>query len=224
MPAYVSTPLGPPPETLQPGVPGYAFGSFNANLPTTKMLVTTTASTGGTATVGVQVIEGKIPDVGSLVTIRGTSQGAGAFNVTNIAITAVSIVAGTGVGTIQFALVGTVVSAADAGLALVPTPEVGEALTNATSKTFAVPEPVGSDTNQKGVVWSTSYPSAPGAVTMVLQGSLFDIDGQYQTVDTSTNVNGETRVYGPSNFRFFRLKASGVSGGTNPTVIGKIFI
>jgi len=224
MPAYVSTPFGPKPETLQPGTPGYSFGSFNANAPTTKMFVSKTGSSAGTATITVQVVEGNIPIVGALITITGTQQGAGVFNVANAAITAVSITAATGAGTIQFALAGTVATSGDAGLALVPTPEVGEALAVLAGKAFAVPYVVGQNDNERSVSWQLNYPSAPATVSVSLQGSLEDVDGLYQTIDTSTNVNGELRVATLSNYRFLRLKSTIATGGTNPTIIGRIFV
>ena len=224
MPVYSTNPFGAPPETLQPGQPGYAFGSFNANAPTTKMIVSKTASTGGTATVTVQVVEGNIPIVGALITIRGTSQGAGVFNVTNASITAVSITATTGQGTIQFALAGTVASSGDAGIALVPTPEVGEFLAVQASKAFAVPYATGFNDNERSITWQLNYPSAPAVVSVSLQGSLEDVDSLYSTIDTSTNVNGEERVTTLSNFRFLRLKVTQASGGTNATIVGRIFV
>jgi hypothetical protein len=224
MPPYAASPFQPNPVLLLAGQPGYAFGSFAEHLPDTRMQVTTTARTGGTATVGVKVLEGNAPIVGALITIIGTTQGAGAFNVTNVALTAVSIDPVLGTGTVQFPLAGGVIaSAADIGAAMVPTPEVGEALGNTASVSFAVPAPTGVGSNARTVTWSTAYPTPPATVTMVLQGSLFDIDSQYQTIDTSTNVNGEERVSTLTGYRFLRLKASGVTG-TNPTCVGKIHI
>jgi hypothetical protein len=225
MPSYDSNPFSPTsPLTLQPGQPGYAFGSFAEHLPATLMQVTTTARAASVATVGVLIREGNIPAVGSLITIQGTSQAAGVFNVSNVALTTVTINAVTGVGTVQFAIgAGTTTQAADIGAAMVPTPEVGEALTNTASQAFAVPAPTGAGASGRTVTWSTSYPTAPAGVTMALQGSLFDIDAQYQTLDTSTAVGGEERVFTLTAFRFLRLKASGVSGAS-PLCIGKIFV
>jgi hypothetical protein len=225
MPSYNSTPFAPNPTLLQPGQPGYAFGSWSEGSPDTRMQVTTTARAASVATIGVLIIEGKIPLVGSLITVLGTAQAGGAFNVTSVAITAVSINSTTGVGTIQFAIgAGTTVQAADFGVAMSATPEAGEALTNTASQSFAIQVPAGQNESGRSITWSTVYPSAPGAVTMALQGSNFDLDSQYQTLDTSTNVNGDERVFANANFRFLRLKASGVSGGSSPTVIGKIYV
>jgi hypothetical protein len=224
MPSYAASPFQPNPILLQPGQPGYAFGNFEEGVPDTRIQVTTTARAASVATVGVKILEGEIPLVGSLISIIGTTQAAGAFNVTNAALTAVTIDSSTGVGTVQFAIgAGTTVQAADFGTAMVPTPEEAEALTNSASQAFAVPEPAGSNTNPKTITWSTAYPTAPASVSMLLQGSLFDIDSQYTTLDTSTATGGELRVFTSTAFRFLRLKATNVTGAS-PTCIGKIFI
>jgi hypothetical protein len=223
MPPYSASPFQPNPVLLLAGQPGYAFGSFSEHLPDTRMQVTTTARAASVATVGVKILEGNAPAVGSLISIIGTTQAGGAFNVTNAALTAVTIDAVLGTGTVQFAIgAGTTAQAADFGTAMVPTPEVGEALTNTASQSFAVPEPTGRNTNEKTVTWSTAYPTAPATVSMLLQGSLFDIDAQYQTIDTSTNTAGEERVSTLTHYRFFRLKATNVTGAS-PTCIGKIY-
>jgi hypothetical protein len=222
MPAYQAAPalVNAPPPQLVPGVPAYAFGS-RALGPTRRLAVTTTASAGGTATLGVKVLEGNIPAVGDLISVAGTQQQGGAFNVTNAALTAVSIVAATGVGTVQFALAGATASAADPGVAVIPVPEIGEALTNTSSQAFGIQEVSGMNDNTRTITWSTVYPTAPATVTMALQASLFDIDSQYQTLDTSTNAAGEERFTTLTNFRFLRFKASGVTGA-NPTAIVKL--
>lgn len=223
MPSYSASPFQPNPVLLLAGQAGYAFGSFAEHSPDTRMQVTTTARAASVATVGVKILEGPIPAIGSLITIIGTSQAGGAFNVTNAALTAVTIDSVLGTGTVQFTIgAGTTTQAADFGTAMVPTPEVGEALTNTASQAFAVPEPVGRNTNEKTITWSTAYPTAPATVSMALQGSLFDIDAQYQTIDTSTNTAGEERVSTLTHYRFLRLKASSVTGAS-PTCIGKIY-
>lgn len=225
MPAYQSTPASNnPPQCLQPGVPGYAFGS-KATGQTTLLQITKVAITGNVATITVLVREGNIPVVGQLISITGTSQLTPLFNVSNIAISGVSIVAATGVGTITFALVhADVVAVDDNGQGYVPVNEVGETLVNASSIAFAMQEIVGQNANARTITWSTMYPSAPTSVTMTLQASLFDIDAQYQSLDSSTNTAGDERQVTASNFRFLRVVASAVVGGTSPTSIVKVMI
>ena len=95
MPAYIVSPLDGVPPMLLPGINGYSTGSL-ASGPTARMLVTSVAINGSNvATLGVQMVEGNIPAVGSLISVRGTqtptSGGAPNFNVSNIALASVSI-------------------------------------------------------------------------------------------------------------------------------------
>src|SRR5258705_1170313 len=130
MPPYNSSPAtNTPVPLLQPGVSGYAFGSFDRTFPTTLMQVTSVSLTGNFATVLVNLREGAMPTVGALITIRGTTAAGGAFNVLNAAIQVVSFNQQTGVGSISFILVhADVVTTPDNGMAYVPVPEIGEAL------------------------------------------------------------------------------------------------
>jgi hypothetical protein len=225
MPSYQNNPSGNNPvQMLLRGVPGYAFGSWDADQSTTLMQVTSVAKTGGTATVGVTMREGDIPIVGNLITVRGVATD-NSFNVTNASLTNVTIDATTGKGTVQYAVTGgVVVTTPDAGQAYVPVQEVGEAVANGSSQAFAVQEVPAGDDNQMTVTWSTFFPSNPAAVTVNLQGSLFDIDAQYATLDSSTSVSGETRTISDIRFRFLRFNITGASGGSSPTIVGKLLV
>jgi hypothetical protein len=172
------------------------------------------------ATIAVQLLEGYIPKVGDLITVVGTTTDSGAANVTNVALTAVSISTVTGIGTLSYAATGTnQTTTPDSGMFYIPVPEVGEALVNGSSQAFAIPESgSGHDMNGLTITWRTSYPTAPSAVTMNLQAAEVDQDSQYSTLDTSTNVTGETRVITLTRFRFLRVNASGVTG-TSPLAV-----
>lgn len=219
MPPFQAPGTNNPTELLVPGVPGYAFGS-KAVGPTAELQITNVALTGNVATISVSVQRGNIPTTSGLITIRGTQAAGGAFNVTNVAITGVTINSQTGIGTITFALVhADVVSVADAGQAHVPVPQIGEALVNGASKVFAIPSVGGQNDNGVTVTWSTAYPSAPGAVTMTLQAAEENVDSAFQQLDTSTSVTGEIRSITLTRFRFIRVLVSGASGGSSPTAI-----
>lgn len=225
MTAYVSSPAGPPPVELLPGVTGYAFGSRNLNKPTVRMTITSVAVSGNVATVGVQIVEGYIPSVGDLITVTGTTTIGGAANVTNQAITAVNITATTGAGTISFALTHADQSVQpDTGMGFVPIPEVGEALANGTSQAFAIPSKEGFNDNGLTITWSTRFPSSPGSVTMTLEAAMENEDSQFITLDTSTNVTADERLITLTRFRFLRIRAANVAGGSSPTVIARIDI
>ena len=225
MPTYDNSLTLPPysPELLLPGVDGYAFGSLNRNAPVTRMAITSVAIAANVATLGVKVFEGNIPVVGGRISVSGTSTDAGAANVNNIAISAVSINSLTGIGTVTYAATGgNQTTTPDTGMAYVLVSEVGETLVNASSKAFALPSVRG--VNGMTLTWSTLYPSAPAGVTMTLQAAMEDIDSQYTTLDTSTNVNGDVRSITLTLFRFVRVTASGVSGGSSPTSVVRIAI
>ena len=223
MPAYIVTPLDGIPPMLLPGIVGYSFGSFNPDLPTTRMQVTSVAITSNVATLTVQMVEGNIPAVGSLISVRGTQKAGGAFNVSNIALTGVSIVALTGIGTVTFALThADVTSTPDAGAADVPVPEVAEAMTNSTGLQLTMQPASGLPNNSRDVEWTILTPSAPASVSAALQVADTDAEADYSTIDTSTAV-GSRQVAGV-RANFIRIKLSSVVGGTLPTVIGKVLV
>jgi hypothetical protein len=211
---------------LQPGVPGYAFGSKNPLQPTTLLQITRVALTSNVATVTVLVREGNIPAVGSLITIQGTQTASGAFNVTNVAITGVTITASTGVGTITFALThADVASTADAGQGYVPVPEVGEALTGSvqTSQAFAIPQAENKGDQQTVIRWQTTFPSAPASAAVQLEVSEVYDDSQFVAILTMTQAGGLQEI---SNIRarFVRVKVTASSGGSSPTIVSKILV
>lgn len=208
---------------LLPGIVGYSFGSFNSDLPTTRMQVTNVALTSNVATLGVQMVEGNIPAVGSLISVRGTQKAGGAFNVSNIALTGVSIVALTGIGTVTFALThADVTSTPDAGAADVPVPEVAEAMANSTGLQLTMQSASGLPNNSRDVEWTILTPSAPASFSAALQVADTDAEADYSTIDTSTAV-GSRQVAGV-RANFIRIKLSSVVGGTLPTVIGKVLV
>jgi hypothetical protein len=231
MPPYNFSPaVNTPVRLLQPGVPGYAFGSFDASAPTTLMQVSNVALASNVATVTVLLREGKIPAVGSLLTIRGTDTASGAFNVVNEAIGTVTIDSVTGIGTITFNLThADVVSNPDAGQGYVPVPEIGEALTGTnavpqSSQAFAIQDIAGHNENGLTINWSVYFPSAPSTAVIALECADVDQDNQYVMVDSTNSTSIDNRSYVDTRFRFVRLKATGVAGGASPTVVGRINI
>ncbi len=227
MPVYNGSPFAAPAQLLLVGgPPAYAFGSKKLNIPTARMQVTSvSANASNIATVGVKMIEGAIPTVGSLISIIGTASAAGAYNITNIPITNVVIDATTGIGTITFALTTAQLAVtADIGEARGPIPEVAEALTNnSSSQQFAISDPVGFDVNTRILTWQTIYPSAPAGITAALQGAMNDVDSQYVNLDTSTAVGGEIRQVTINEIGFVRVRITGL-GGAAPTCIIKLSI
>ena len=69
-----------------------------------------------------------------------------------------------------------------------------------------------------GLSWTTVITGGP-TVSILLEGSVDDVDGHYATVDTSTAGAGETRVMTAATIaglKFFRVKVSITSGGSSP--------
>jgi hypothetical protein len=213
-----------PPTLLQPGQNGYFFGSYNANKPNPRFAVTSTAGDGATATIIVALREGFAPAVGDLVTVSGTTRAAGAFNVTNVALSAVSLDPVTGVGTLQYASTGNVGAGADAGQAIILNGEVPELLpVNGASQALAIQTAAGQNDNGKNIAWATRFTVAPLAVTLHLQGALLDIDADYVDIGTTTSLTGDNLVVSNVTQRFYRILVTDYSGST-AKIISKMTI
>lgn len=226
---YVSSPFTQR-ESLIPGKIGFSYGSFDTHNPGSRMQVTSVAITTNVATLGVNLLEGPIPIVGNLVSVQGTqtatSGGAPNFNVTNVALSAVSIDLITGVGTISFALTSSnIATTPDAGQAIAPAAIVLETLPSsaAAGKQFAVASANLASDGQRGITWFTQFSGSPSTVTMNLQGSDVDTDASYTTIDSSTVATGESRSLGNVNYQFYRIQAAS-TGGTSPKVAAGIMV
>lgn len=221
MPAYSKDPSAAIALAL-PGTPVYAFGSLSDRVSPSRMTISNVALTANVATLTVQVIEGNIPAVGALVTVRGTQTSAGVFNVTQIALTGAAINATTGAGTITYALTNANIgSVADSGMAVAPQAIVFEAVvTNENS--VAVALPMAQDGKSISgfsaeVVWA---PGTSGGAVAVQCSDDNSNSGDYQTVSTITYPN--TR-YDPAGLsaQFVRLQISVALVGAT-TIAGRI--
>lgn len=226
MPSYVTSPFALR-SALLSGVVSYSFGGYKDTTPPTRMKVTSVAIATNVATLGVTIIEGLIPVVGALISVQGTqtvtSGGAPNFNVTNVALTGVTINSSTGAGTVTFALTSNDISTtADAGMAMVPQPETAEALAIGSGQQFAMQSDQGFPSNSRDISWSIETPSAPSTFTANLQVADFDEDSLYSTVASTTATGWQTQVGVRGNF--VRVNLSTTSGGTSPTIIAKILI
>jgi hypothetical protein len=239
MPAYVTSPFKPVPALLVSGNPSYLYGSFDDKSSPTQGAVLTNAGVTTTATLAFLITSGKIPVVGELITVIGCANSAN-FNVTNVAIASVSVVAATGVCTVTYAISSTTQGTlADVGAVFIPRAEVGEALGNGSSAPVAAPFNNPQVDQGKVLSVSVKFPSLPTATTVKLQGANFDIDAEYEDIATVATVAGGVVTVGPDwntgqgasgtaagvnqlNYRFYRLNVSGTSGGSSPTIVGKI--
>ncbi len=231
MPTMNTSAFAPLPEVVLPGKPAYIYGSLATDTQDTLLQVTNVAATGGTATVSVYVRAGNIPVVGNLISIAGTQASSGLFNVSSAPLTNVTINATTGIGTVQFALVGTVGSVADSGQALVPIQEVPETLAANTSVPVYVPSQEPNDMGTKSITTAVTFPTMPTTATVNLYsainlpknlpgsaGSEWTLDGVVATVAASAQTVGPLFTYdtGANTAalagRFFCLQVTGVTG------------
>jgi hypothetical protein len=224
MPLYPTGAGGNTPVSLlQPGVPGYAFGSKDASFPTTQLQVTNVALTTNVATVSVTMRRGKVPAAGSSISITGTAAASGTFNVSGVTISTVSINATTGVGTITFPLThADVVSVADAGQAYVPVPEVAESLAVQKSQAFAIQSTIG---RGYGITWTYTCPSAPSTIAIQLEGAVNNSDSEYTLIGSSqTTTSGYNEIVAqvPNLINFVRVRVTATTGGSSPTIISKL--
>lgn len=82
---------------------------------------------------------------------------------------------------------------------------------------FALPSYAGQPDTGTAVRWQTLFGTAPTAVSLVLQGAMSDVDAEYQTLDTSTQVAGEARTVTGVQARFLRIKFNSSTGGSGLT-------
>jgi hypothetical protein len=197
---YQLTPFKVSPRLMVQGTPEYMLGSYPTDVAPTQGVVLSDSAATTTATVTVKIYQGNIPLPGSLITIVGSANSAGIFNVTNATILTVSAPAPVdeGVYTITFAIASTTqATTIDSGLFMVPQPEVGDALTAAIvaalpiSSAPIVSPVAGPNSVGKSLSCTITLPASTAAipstlagVTVVLQGANFDLDGQYNTVGT----------------------------------------
>jgi hypothetical protein len=215
LPSYVDSPFQVP-ILAQKGVATYLFGSYNYRQAHTKAWLTNVALTTNVATVTVQIVEGEIPLVGSLISISNSSSTSGTFNVKRAVVTGATI-AGDGTGTITFALThADIASAADTGTVIVEVPEIGETIAAGASIPCLIQAPEGD--SQFTVETAVTCSTMPTGLTVVLQKAIHDRDAEYTTVGNAAVIAASAFTTGPvAHFtlergHFYRFLASGLSG------------
>jgi hypothetical protein len=139
----------------------------------TLIQVTSVAISANVATVVGTIQRGNVPVAGNLISIQGTQTLSGAFNVSSIPLSSVSVVVATGVVTMTFPLVGTTtLSTADAGKALIPIAEVAETLAANTSVPVYVPSQEPNDMGSKSITTAVTFPTMPTAATVKLYSAI----------------------------------------------------
>lgn len=195
MSAYIKSPFKPSPALAVAGTPQYLFGSYNDKTGPTLGFVISDSAVTTTGTVTFQITSGNIPIVGALISVVGTANAAGNFNVTNAAILTVVANADTGVVTVTYAITSSTVPAntADGGQVIVPQPEVGDTVAVATASVpVAVPFNNPEMQEGKSLTATLNLPNTGNlsGVVAVLQGANVDLDSEYVTIHTFAAVTG----------------------------------
>lgn len=235
MPYYNQSAFAPLPEVAIPAKPAYFFGTLPTGTDDTYIRISNVALTSNVATVTGTIYRGNIPVVGNDISIIGSTSTGGLFNVSQVQLTAVSVVAATGVGTFSFALThANVASAVDTGMAIIPIDETSEALANGSSVAIYVPSNELRDLGQKSITTSVVFPSLPTTATVTLftailnNGEEVAAGGEWTSMGVVATVAGGAQTVGPlATFatpagRFFRLTITGVTGGTSPSITAKM--
>lgn len=227
MPLYDNTPQSKV-RMFIGGHPQYFFGS-KAVGPTCRMQITGDSVSGNVVTLNVQIVEGNIPSVGDLIYVYATANSSGNLNqTTGIAISAVSITASTGVGTVSYSkTVSNQGQTNDVGYALSTITEVGEAIALVggvmKSRAIAIQNRVGGG---YGISWGYLCPSAPSTIAIQLEGAINDNDAEYALIGSSqTTVSSTawTEIIAtlPELVNFVRVKITASTGGSSPTIVAK---
>jgi len=245
---YQTTPFKPMPVCIIQGTPEYLLGSLNTQVGPTQGFVISDSAVTTTGTVTFQITAGNPPVPDSLITVVGTANAGGNFNVVNATVLTVITNTTTGVCTVTYAITSSTVAAGtpDAGQVYIEVFAVPDNLTSALVGALPVASipaaaPVGAPTSGKSLSASvtllpntTAHPSTLSAVTVVLQGSNVDKDGEYKPIGTVTTTGAAGNTYewqsgqGQSNaagtgalldgavnlpnFRFYRFAITAATG------------
>jgi hypothetical protein len=208
MAQYQTTPFKAMPKLLIQGTPEYVYGSLNDKTSATLGFVISDSAVTTTGTLTFQITSGNIPTVGSLITVVGTANATGNFNVTNaIILTVVTTI--TGLCTVTFAITSSTVAAGtpDSGQVIIPQIEIGDNLTAGLVaalpySSVPVAAVVGATVTGRSTSAtvtlppnSAAFPSTLSGVTVVIQGSNIDRDDHYNTIGTITTTGAAGNTY-----------------------------
>lgn len=228
MPFYPTDPNGVRAILASPGSATYLLGSRAAD--GGKLYISTVAIAANVATVGVSVWSGNLPVVGTKITIRGTSQQSGVFNVTNVALTAVTLNAA-GVGTVTFALTSTNLgTTADGGVMSFLPQTTGETVAASGNTIPASPAfNQGRSINSYFYeITADSVTALPTAATITPQHAIVNEDAAYSTISgapIATVAAGAISAQGGSfttDAPFIRFAITAVTG-SGPLALGVSF-
>jgi len=189
------------------------------------MFVTQITVASNVVTLGVKQVSGNIPAVGDHVFVIGTP--VAAANVSDVALTGVTINADTGIGTITYAATTPdLVATPSGGQVATTVPEVAEVSTpNQAYQAFAIPRTsVPGQQNSTPITMYVKHPSAPASIKHSAQVAINNVDAEFVSLGSDVTTDGTTLYEVEAVYNFIRYKDTGSSGGTNPTVIAKFLM
>ncbi len=118
---------------------------------------------------------------------------------------------------------------ASSGGAVVQTPEIAETLANGSSVAWSAPFQASQIQDGHSLLAVCSFPSLPTACTISIEQAIVNQDAEFSGDTTIATVAGGVATQTQATVtlslgRFYRMKAASVSGGTLPTIIGKLLI
>lgn len=194
MPVYQLTPFKASPTLLVQGKQEYVFGAYNDKTGPTLGNVISDSAVTTTGTLTFLVVAGNSPAVGALITVVGTANASGNFNITNAQILTATTTAA-GVATVTYAITSSsvAVGTADSGQVIIPQVELGDVFTLSVAVSSVPVASPASPSQQSGKSLSAtvSLPAQQAGVastltgvTVVIQGSNLDRDDHYNTIGT----------------------------------------
>ena len=227
MPAYVKSPFKPPVQLLTAGLPSYVFGSYDDRSSPTFGYIISDSASGTVGTVSFLIQSGPVPQVGEKISVRGAGR-SNNLNVADGSATVISVLMEAdasglqnGVCTVTYPITSTSLSTlADGGQVVIERVEVGETVANGASVPVAAPYNPANTNSTKLISASVSFSNGVTGALVVLQASNFDVDDQYVTLGTVYSTSTLDSQEFESNYRFYRLLVSGLTG--SGTIVGKI--
>ena len=241
---YQNSVFTPPTKTIkrmQTGVlPIYLFGDKDSHTTNTEFFVSQVQLTSDEATLTVALKGGGggnplappvVPVVGQNMGVIGTQTSSGLFNVPFTQVTATTVSAATGAGTISYSLTsGNVDATADSGLLVVAPYERPDLITGTVASVPVAQTFTPDDSDNARCLFAEAKwtGTLPTTATIVLQVANVDEDSRYITVDNSAGNTNLATVSGSAvtqqgaeySFimgKFIRAQITAFTGGDDTT-------
>jgi hypothetical protein len=102
--------------------------------------------------------------------------------------------------------------------------EIPETLSVGKSKAFAIQNTIG---RGYGLTWGYNCPSNPSTISIQLEGAINNNDAEFTAIgaaQTVTNAYTEIIAQLPNLVNFVRLHVTATTGGSSPSIVGKLLL